>query len=110
MPTIAAEMDRRQKLYSLLMPVMNLYVQLPLKNLVFIDYFVSFKKYEKIHAYQKLKKLVFMILSQVCAWFRQRKGIVLLVHQSRGKNPKWVGSSTRFNKLLQKPTVQNPTF
>nr|GEW52885.1 hypothetical protein [Tanacetum cinerariifolium] len=26
MPTIAAEMDRRQKLYSLLMPVMNLYV------------------------------------------------------------------------------------
>lgn len=26
MPTIAEEWDRRQKLYSLLMPVMNLYV------------------------------------------------------------------------------------
>lgn len=43
MPTIAAEMDRRQKLYSLLMPVMNLYVQLPLQNLVFIDLFVLLK-------------------------------------------------------------------
>lgn len=48
-------------------------------------------------------------MKQLCAGFRQRQGLILLVRQIGNKNPRWSVSSTGANQLLQERAFQDPT-